>query len=256
MPAPLLPVLLRGGGDVVRTAPSEGPEDQIDAFEDTVGPVLRRPDLVSVFDGTVRTTAGPPALAIRSAPGRHTRSDIELDAPDADGAAHFRVSADCPPAGCDLVVSAGGTALGSVLLDALAAPARVEQPGFAVAVADANQRFARRGQNGRSAAILALARPVGRLYAAAVPPLALVGLLGILLVLPARRWDLVRSPVFALAAGSAVAVASRVALVAYLDVTAIPTAGILYLSPAAPFVLVGTVTGCLLLANLVRGRLA
>jgi hypothetical protein len=49
----------------------------------------------------------------------------------------------------------------------------------------------------------------------------------------------------ALATGSAVAVLSRIALLAYLDVTAIPSANTLYASPATPFMILFAVTGCL-----------
>ena len=47
----------------------------------------------------------------------------------------------------------------------------------------------------------------------------------------------------ALAAGSLLAVAARIVLLAYLDATSIPAANVLYASPATPLLIVFAVTG-------------
>ena len=74
---------------------------------------------------------------------------------------------------------------------------------------------------------------MGRLYALAMPILAATGLAGALVMLLLAPLAAVGSPLFALCVASAVAVASRVLLIAYLDVSAIPNVGILYLASAA-----------------------
>ena len=97
----------------------------------------------------------------------------------------------------------------------------------------------------RRAAIVAIARSIARVYAAALTAGTTLACLGIAAAL--WRWRSGRAPsllLLTLAAASAMAVVTRVALLSYLEVTAIPSANTLYVSPAVPFAILFAVTGC------------
>ena len=96
----------------------------------------------------------------------------------------------------------------------------------------------------RRALIQAVAWPISRAYAAVMPVgagLAFVGLL-----FGVARWR--RRPpsilLLTLAGASAAALGARIVLLSYLEVTAIPSANILYASPATPFAILFVVVGC------------
>ncbi len=82
---------------------------------------------------------------------------------------------------------------------------------------------------------------IARAYAAAFPILAALSLAGLVVALALR--SLPPLPVVALMLGSVCAIASRVALLAYLDATSIPSANLLYASPATPFAIVAVALG-------------
>jgi hypothetical protein len=86
----------------------------------------------------------------------------------------------------------------------------------------------------------AIARTIARAYALAMPALAALALVGFMAAFVFRR---ARPEILTLAAACAVAVAARIALLAYLEVTSIPSVNLLYLSPAAPFFLCFVVLG-------------
>lgn len=91
---------------------------------------------------------------------------------------------------------------------------------------------------------------------ALLPALTLLALIGIVLAAAwPRRFRFSPLPLAALAVVCAAAVASRVALLAYLDVTAIPAVNGLYLSPVTPLFLLFVVLGVYLAGQFALGAL-
>ncbi len=86
---------------------------------------------------------------------------------------------------------------------------------------------------------------IARGYAIAFPVLAFVGAAGLVLAL-FRRSDAHAGALLALASASAVAVCTRLALLAYLDATSFPAADVHYVAPASPFVIIVAVVGAYL----------
>lgn len=79
--------------------------------------------------------------------------------------------------------------------------------------------------------------------AMAFPFLAILGAAGLLLAILFQRQRPIPASLLALGLGSAVAVITRIALLAYIDASSFPAATLLYTSPASPFVIIFMVVG-------------
>jgi hypothetical protein len=88
-----------------------------------------------------------------------------------------------------------------------------------------------------------IAAKIAAIYSASMPWLFGTGLAGIAVLLLRSRRDPRGLVLGAIGAAAAVAVASRVTLLSYLQVTTIPALATLYLSPATPFVIVVAILG-------------
>jgi len=86
-------------------------------------------------------------------------------------------------------------------------------------------------------------RGIAHLYQALVPILTLLAGLGVLVAVILRRYRPLPDGVIVLALVCATAVATRIALLAYLEVTSFPATHLLYLAPATPFLLTFVVLG-------------
>lgn len=89
----------------------------------------------------------------------------------------------------------------------------------------------------------AVARAIAHVYAAATPVLFVAALFGLLLATGLSRVDRAVLPLCAIGLAALAAVASRVALLSYLEVTTIRSLFTLYLMPATPFVAIFMVSG-------------
>ncbi len=106
----------------------------------------------------------------------------------------------------------------------------------------------------RQAIIRAIARRIARLYRVAMLIGSVTACLGLAIGLFWRRHLGLPPAVIALALASVTAVVSRIALLSYLDVTAIPSANALYASPAAPFAILFVLAGSFIGYRAIRGR--
>lgn len=106
---------------------------------------------------------------------------------------------------------------------------------------------------------LSVARLIARVYSIIIPALAVVASIGFVVALALQRFRRPLPPgMLTLTAICAAAVAIRIALLAYLDVTSIPAINLLYLSPATPFLLcfvvLGMYCGVMVLADLMASK--
>jgi hypothetical protein len=86
-----------------------------------------------------------------------------------------------------------------------------------------------------------------------MPVLTALALIGFVLAVVSRKHLHSECELLAFALACAVAIGTRIALLAYLEVTSIPSVNILYLSPASPFFITFVVIGIYLLILSVSG---
>jgi hypothetical protein len=82
-----------------------------------------------------------------------------------------------------------------------------------------------------------------------MPVLAAMALLGLFAAIALQRFIVLPHGIVALTLACCTAVATRIVLLAYIDVTSFPAANSLYLSPASPFLLIFAVLGLYLIVQ-------
>ena len=251
----LATMLIRPDVNEIQRRPSEGPAVAIDLFAETAGPVVRSTQTWFIMDGWMGAQSGTPLLTLRAPPDVPVRSEILVKPGELPSAAQpfplvqVRFVTDCPPQSCDLVIEANGRTVDLGKIDAAAVVAPVKQPDLFFTATRIATHISAQGQNRRNAMIERIARGIGQGYAVLLPILTVLGAVGLAATLATRRLHAFASPIVILAAASAVAVVSRVALLAYVDVTSILSQNTLYASPASPFVIVFAVLGTIMLAE-------
>jgi len=90
---------------------------------------------------------------------------------------------------------------------------------------------------------LSVARVIARTYSTIMPMMAVLASIGFVAAIVLQRSRPLAPGILALTAACATAIAARIALLAYLDVTSIWSVNLLYLSPVAPFLLCFIVLG-------------
>ena len=240
-------VFTLGGGNM-ETPRSEGMQPELAAFADIAGPFAPLTGPVEQrITGWVAAASGLPSLAVQAGPGVTTSVMNVLSGADVEAvypgltAMRFELVSSCHPGTCSLVVSAPGE-LPVVLPWAQLAPTTM--------IASPTERmYLESVANFDAAGVTSLRRHLQRSCAAAIYPLyryafpilSALGAIG--LAFAAARRAIASLPIFTLAVASLIAVACRIALLSYLDVTSIPAANSLYASPAAPFVIVAAILG-------------
>jgi hypothetical protein len=231
--------------------PSLGPRETVAEFADLVGDVAEAPGTAEFVSGWVASPSGRPSVLVRPR-GEATASVEVTDAPAPDVAAalpgwnaiRFDLRADCPPAECDLIIAAPGVEDEELPLSAVH-PGIVETtPTLRLAIDAAGLRVSAQLTTRRQMVQWAIARAIGRGYAAAGPVLCGVAAIGLLLAAARHRARPVPAALLGLALASATAVIARTVLLAYLDVTSIPSARVLYTAATTPFVILFAVLGC------------
>jgi hypothetical protein len=152
---------------------------------------------------------------------------------------------DCPPKTCELVVKGPRAGELRFPLGELAAGTVESSADLHLeldSVTTRNRASEQLAESERAYALhLAIARAVARGYAALMPALAALAAIGFALAAATRRVGLPPG-LAALATASLAAVAARIGLLAYLEVTLFP-AELRYLAPAAPFLILFTALG-------------
>ncbi|MEO9189381.1 MAG: hypothetical protein ABI224_05150, partial [Acetobacteraceae bacterium] len=254
---PIGRLMLTAAGSHVATASSVGPAPGLAILADVAGNIDAPRQTGYVLSGWAASPSGAPALAIRS------RTDTPLDvtatqtpgqdatdlAPGWSGAS-FTFRTNCQPGACDLVVTTPGQADVAIPLDdALKVGSVLDNSTLRVAFDYVAVRDLAEASAMRRAVQLKIAKAIGSAYAHVLPVLSALAVFGLLLTLARLRTRPVPLALLALAGASAVGVTTRLALLAYLDVTSIPADNLLYPSAASPFVIVFAVIGCWCLAR-------
>ncbi len=239
-------VATMGGGNL-ETPPSEGRQPELAAFADLGGPIAPvAGSMEQRLTGWVAATGGIPSLAVQAGPGVvATVQDVRSGRDIEDGfpglkAMRFELVSNCRPGACDLIVAAPGAATVTLPWTQLA-------PGLVIGT-PTERMYLETVSSFDLAATAAVRQRMQRwcaamiypLYGYGMPVLSALGSAGLAVAVLRRGLPL---PLFALAAASVVAVACRIALLAYLDVTSIPSANSLYAAPASPFMILLAVLG-------------
>ncbi|WP_424139397.1 hypothetical protein [Roseomonas chloroacetimidivorans] len=246
----------------VGSAPSIGPRSAIQAFADAVGPVFPPDGPQRRLQGWVGATAGRPDISLRGPEGimvsatvaRWGGDYIRGTYPDMNGLA-FALETSCPPSQCEIVVEVENGSLVSIPWDSVRQgmildTGAVRIYGDLVTSLDTDLMGSR-----RRAVQTQIAAAIGAGYAVAFPVLGGLGGIGLLLALVRHRGRPVPLCLLALVLGCGAAFSARLALLAYLDATSIPSANLLYISPALPFAIIFSVLGTWLgLRALTTGR--
>jgi hypothetical protein len=228
--------------------PSTGKPAGLDYFEKIVGPVTPPATGPALKIGGWATAAvDVPSVFVRSRdnskfelPTTMTRApDVETAYPGTS-AARFELNVLCPPTHCDLVIRPPLQADTVVPLAGLAVGPLRSSPGasaFVESLTTETPVHLPRPQH-------AVARQIARGYLVIAPLGFALGVLGLALAMVRSRLLSARDArLVPLALGSLVAVCSRIALLAFLEATSIPSANALYASPATPFVLLVAALG-------------
>jgi hypothetical protein len=235
------------GGGLVGTPPSEPPGAEFSDFASLASPLQASHPQWLVATGSLQADraasldlsgASPVATSIETAP-------FPLIDPALPGtvATRFTFGTTCPPTQCTLHVATPDGATFGVKLAALHAGFHAQAHGAALYVQTVREGAAQPLAAAREAILQRVAAVIARHYARTVPGAANAALAGLALATLRAKRDDAPASLLAFAWACACAVACRILLLAYLQVTSVPSAAVRYASPAMPLALAGTVLG-------------
>jgi hypothetical protein len=254
----LVPFVFAMGEGSVGAEPSSGSPQQLALFRALTGSVLAPVAEPPVISGWIASASPVAELAVYDLAGKpaHTRVDYS-PAPEVArlyptlSATRFLIPTRCAVESCVLRVRAGADVLETPLRRGPYETARHElklhidslkqdesPAGFAV------ERREQRQQR--------WARAIAKVYAASFPWLSLAAGLGIALALARRHVRRAHFPLVALALACFTAVVMRILLLAYLDVTSIPSGNGSYSTPVSACLILFVVLGIWLGAAAIR----
>jgi hypothetical protein len=249
----LLRVLVTVGNGEVGASPSSGLEFHIEHMAELVGPVSRPFMSLVAIVGRIEAKNALPAIFMRDHSVTALRSELVIRPLDNVPASspdrrlvEFELTTDCRRPTCEFVVKSGSDEK-IVQFAALAAGSVLRTADYEMSI----RAVLERGEGTRKAFAaqklrrlqLAVASVIARAYTMAIPVLAILALIGFVAAIVLRRSHSLPPGLLSLTAACAAAVAARIALLAYLDVTSIWSVNLLYLSPATPFFLCFVVLG-------------
>jgi hypothetical protein len=244
----LLRIVTSLGDGEVGARPSIGYNFVIEFIEALVGRVSRPATQSMVWQATA-TAVDPPEVFVRDRSGApfivHLRPVTPVEPPAGKETTSVEVETDCLRATCDLVVRSGAHEhvfpISSVSEKDVSSAGAIDVSIIRFGNSPSVSRNASEKLRDRQ---LALAHGIAIVYAAVMPVLSVLASLGLLFAMLMRRRHPLHEGLVALALACAVAVACRVAMLAYISVTWIPIAvNLAYASPATPFLVVFVVLG-------------
>jgi hypothetical protein len=259
--------LTRFGDGEVGPRANIGPSYFVELFSDLVGPVSALQADRIMLTGTIAPKGAIVQIVVHDRSGEpHTTTVKRLPpptvaAPDRFASPVFDLETDCLRPTCDLVVKADASEQ-AVGLSTVTERQVIASPDFEVSIDFVRQRGPSRvpvASEMRRNVQLTIAHAIGLTYAAAMPFLTALALIGVIIAVAVRPSRRASAGVLALVLACAAAVASRAVLLAYHEVTLLPGAvNPVYLSPASPFliafVLLGLYLGILALHELRSAR--
>jgi hypothetical protein len=189
-------ILLSFGDGHVGAPPSIGDEFTLGLFSDLVGPLSRPPVSTVVLLGTVIERESAVRLSVRDREGSPSRTDLRFMPPaDPDlaaiaGAKDFELTTDCVRPSCELVVSDGANERIFPIADVGVGPLAASD-GMNVAVRHTfgrgrSSKFPIASEMRRDL-LLGIARGIAKFYAAAMPVLTPIAVLGVLVAFAMSR---------------------------------------------------------------------
>jgi hypothetical protein len=253
--------LLGLGNGRVGTPPSRATPPVVEAFEDLVGPVAPPEDVkppLGEIVGLIVSPGSPPTLFIDEKSGRpvHARIEVEpadLAAPAAkywkdrgmSNTVRYKIETDCPRSACVLRVYQEGRVVLSAALESLAPGAALKLEKQALLFVTSNTAISgvvakppSKLTTRREQVVWSVMRAFAGLYSWAMPPLAILALVGFVAYAVRQRSSPQRPALLALALACATACVCRIVLIAYVDVSAFHAVSAYYLAPATPFAIV------------------
>ena len=238
------------GKGKVGSASSIGSPEGIASFSDIVGGVYVPKSGTIAVQGWIASTTVTPAIRLVGEGQEHWESSLDiLPAPDVLAAypmlkaVRFALKTNCPAARCSLLVDIGGAQQRSIPLSQLTGGTVLNVPDLRIQIDNSAVGEHTELTDFRRAIQVRMAAAIASAYALSIPILAILGSGGLLLATVMRRACPIPTGLLALGLGSACAVATRIALLAYIDATSFGVADLLYTSPASPFIIVFATIG-------------
>jgi hypothetical protein len=242
--------------------PSEGEDAMLRVFSNIAGGISpKTAGPKTVIRGWAGSAFAIPKLFVAGGGAQGSQTTVELLDPAYIMSAfrelkavQFVVTTDCPVEQCSLVVTDGAD---EVRVPLNARPSETVVSGHVQVLTDTSERghlqhVASDPTLRRQAIQVRIATVIARIYWYATPILSVVATVGIGISLWLRRRHAVSLPLLALCFTSFVAMLSRAALLAFMDVSSVPGVNLLYVSPASPFAIVFAVIGSYLGYSTIR----
>lgn len=248
--------VFRMGEGAIGSVPSSGSGDQLAMFAGMTGGRLSPAPVPAVISGWIASAQPLRELTLVDREGRPVPNSVEyFPSPDVAklfpsmATVRFRLSSRCLPTDCLLRAADPGHSVDSRIQPG-SIPGNSGLQGYIDSISEYPEP---RLVSKREALQRAVAQPIALAYAWLFPGLSFVAAAGLLaaLVRPSCREH--HAALVALAAACLVAVLVRIALLAYLDATSIPSANGSYAMPVSPLLVVFVVLGCWLAWSQLQG---
>jgi hypothetical protein len=249
-------LLTRFGSGAVGAPPSAGAQHNMDLFSDLlsggISPPVQHAEGTLNVKGWIAARSGSPQLWVENLKGSAFLASLNfIPSPDVDaafagqnfGTRRFELKTNCLMETCVLMMRSQGQDAVQVGIQTLRTGANINDPKTVlyidskVRAGDDTQRDRTPATSARIRTQLEVASIIALSYAWVGPLLSKAAC--VLLIVAAIRRGIfnINAGLIAVAVSCAVAVATRIVLLSYLDATSIPSINDLYLSPATPFLI-------------------
>lgn len=239
----------------VGSGPSVGSSDQLALISDTVDGIYMPEKPTLVVDGWVAAAAAPPKIEVQSRASEQFASWITVNpAPDVVKvypnlkSIRFELRTDCPVPSCVLAIDVEGAGKVELPFARLIQPGLIANfssiPGLMLYSDRVVGLDAFQFQDSLRSSKVKVAGRISSVYSRCFPWMAGAAAIGLIFATLFRRHFPLPIALLALGLGSAVGVATFIALMSYLMASSgFNVANVLYTSPASPFVISFTTLG-------------
>jgi hypothetical protein len=235
------------GAGKVGSPPSIGPPDGLAMIGDLVGGVSSPDDVVRSVRGYAATIGQTPSLQVIPNDAKCQFSisfvpalDVAAMYPDLSAVRFDMESPDCPITAGSILVEGAGDTRALIPLGEVEPQASVDAPSLRFLVESVSRD---RSTKLAVPVQVKIASVIASGYSIAFPILTIFGAVGLLLATLLRKRHPFPIALLAFGWASAVAVCTRIVMLAYIDATYFHAATVLYSSPASPFLIILVVVG-------------